>query len=583
MAQLHCLSSSYRGDADGSRGSSSTLKLAALTFNADGTQAAYAVRRSPVLTQGGIEDPAHCIFIERTRALHTDASAAVESASSVLSFSDWVVIQVLKGVHTSPITALSWCSRGTGALVSASADRCVYVWAQNRPYKEVSESAPAPASPWQDAPLFHRVPQLVMLSTEVLLSPTSVSWSVHGSKLYIGTAGGNVAVGRYDTSQRWWICRTLLNARLRTSHCLANPSSAQHHAVLHTDAAASAAQPQRDARSMLSPLSAPRDHLVVSVVPHPSHNAKVAVALLNGTVQVLSTHMKAVDGSLQLKPVCKASDSTDEAERTCSNESHTSAEPFGHVYLRFSIPCWLYGLSWSPSGAHLAVVGHDSVLHLWHCAGDRLAGHTALRLRTLPLVQCAFASDERLVAAGFEGRVYVFGVEKGGAWHLFAEGKASDACEVMAQLVPTVKPSPAVSAATRRHVHLHETKATVHHIRAADETHEDVCESDDAVVDARPNAISLGQHAFELMEKGGGRAPCAIAASTPTPLCRGEDIQQPAWRTSNTPIRLLVPVCQVGGPAAASGWEKNMRRNASVFVSASGDGRVQVWGLDHNL
>ncbi|KPA78573.1 actin related protein 2/3 complex putative (arpc1) (ARPC1) [Leptomonas pyrrhocoris] len=573
MVSLRCLSSSFR-EADDGRGASSTLQLTALTFSTDGTHAAYVVRRRPALPRDGAADPAHCIFIARTQDLNASVPTAGASASSVRPFSDWVVTQVIQGVHTAPITALSWSSSAGGALVSGDADRCVYVWSR-QDTGDNERNASASSSSCHDARLFNAVPQLVMLSTEVLLRPTTVAWSVHGSKVYVGTAGGTVAVGRYDVHQRWWICRILLNAQ---PHHLTSHSPAPHDVHAHTEAMKNTEYPLHSALSFLSSFTAPRDHLIVTVVPHPADNTKVAIALLNGTVQILSTRMKAVDGGVASTPTSKTSDPAGEGEGECSAGSRTSKEPFGHVYWSCSLPCWLHDLSWSPSGRFLAAVGHDSVLHVLHGvtsspsaasgnppSGDGRLTHTTLRLRTLPLVRCAFTSDNSLVAAGFEGRVNVFGAAQDGTWHLVAEDNEGEKPPTAAQLDGTGAPPSAMPGATPTHSSQHETNVSVKSRHASDD-------GNAAVVEVTHNEKSVRQRAAEFMEKSGGLPPAPAPAAGAPPFVR---------RKASGLTRLLVPLFHAGTTTAVgSTGEKQVRPNTSAFVSANSDGRVQVWCLD---
>lgn len=538
---------------------SSPIKVAALSFNSDGRQAAYAVRRSSTLPREGSEDPAHCILVVKTCAPGISESADQEHQRSFLPFAEWPITQVLQGAHAAPITALSWCG-STGALVSTSADRCVYVWTRQEPGVAFKT----------DTQFFNTVPQLVMLSAEVLLSPTAVAWSAGGNKLYLGTAGGTVAVGRYDAHQQWWICRILLHDALHAHHHVATLSKgataaesvvaeANVHDTQHLSSSSSV--------SFTAASSAPHDRLVVSVVPHASDNTKVAVAFLNGTVQILSTRIKSVDGGV-------------------------ADEPFGCVLFTHRVPCLLHGLAWSSQGQHLAVVGHDSSLHVLCCfsslsisstaaaetgpsVDESCTAHAVLRLRTLPLTQCAFASHGRVVAAGFDGHVLVFEAQKDTGWQLVAEGSGS---------VETAAPNTHRNgAAEGRRSSIPGLCESYDNGGTATQEHEAADVSAKAVTEPELSVKSTRQRAFEFFEKGSGLAPRAEATATASTTTSstvqalprdGENAQHASRRSSCASVQLLIPIPQAESSSAAP-----LTSTCNLFLSSSSDGCVQVWSL----
>jgi hypothetical protein len=604
MVSLHCLSSTSKGTGRGTHAALTPVKIATLSFNAGGTHAAYAVHRSAALPPEGTTDPAHNIYVARACASSTDATSGAVSPSRLLPFSDWPITQVLKGVHTAPITALAWCSSSSsGALVSASADQCVYVWVQDAAAAQSTNSNGASRS----TAVLNALPQLVMLSPEVLRSPTCVAWSVCGNKLYLGTAGGTVAVGRYDASQRWWICRMLLSEQPHAHH--------HHHHHCHRDSNAAASvtatgehhhreqqQQEEGGPPGPSPSTAPsRDRVLVSVVPHPFDNTKVAVALLNGTVQVLSTYIKSVDSSIE--PA-----GTHNAEREGKKEEEkgagsTSREPFGHVYFTCDIPCWLHCLSWSASGRRLAAVGHDSALHVWQptlspsplslspsssppAVGSRndFMMHSVLRLRTLPLTQCFFVSDDTIVAAGFEGgRVYAFsndGADNGVGkpWRVVAEGEAPTTASTAALATAADGLQPARPPQEGPYLAPGEENVVASSSHAAP--------SAEASHVANSSVKTAHQRAFELFERGSTSictatraAPSSAVSAAPQRPIREAGEQQAAEHTSHAPIQLLIPLSALPSTSAepVEGSEKQQRTHAMLSVGS--DGRVQVWCL----
>ncbi|KAG5508052.1 hypothetical protein GH5_07108 [Leishmania sp. Ghana 2012 LV757] len=528
--------------------------LAALAFNHDGTRAAYAVRRVKTLPQCGQYEGACCIFIANTGTpVQSAPSTSSTPGAAVAPFAEWTVLQVLVGSHDAPITALAWCPR-TGALLSVSAERSACVWVPRseadaaqeacRKPKEgadgtasvESRNASASSAVSADVPLC-AVPQLVMLSVDVLLCPTCVAWSAEGTKLYIGTSGGTVAVGRYDAQQKWWICRLLDD----------------HHCTSHIGPAVETAAP-----------SSMRACSVTALAAHPVDNTRIAVARLDGTVQVLSTHSKRVDGALGCS-----------GEGTSGGSAGAAAAPFSYVYLSHLLSCWVYGMAWSPSGQQLAVVGHDSGLHVWSWSLARLsppasqgvqqsgngdcsadisakheAVHTAIWLSQLPLLRCEFASEDVLVAAGFEGRLYAFESAAGSA-QVGVEGQQSW------QLMPQ-------RAVTRR---ADSVPSAVGKWIIADEVQQQPASAVEAPpVDVGGSLMtkSVRPQAFDLFERGN---VAAAAEATVDSSARRHIAERP---THMSPIHLLVRVPSSEKAAAADSVD-------ATFVSASHDGRVHLW------
>ncbi|CBZ25600.1 actin related protein 2/3 complex, putative (arpc1) [Leishmania mexicana MHOM/GT/2001/U1103] len=576
--------------------------LAALAFSHDGTRAAYAVRRGKALPRYGDCEHACSIFIANTNApAHCPSSTWSGPGTAVAPVAQWTVLQVLSGSHDAPITALAWCPR-TGALLSTSADRGACVWV---PRTGAAAAAPKeancasdveggranpPAAASADVP-FCAVPQLVILSAEVRLCPTCVAWSAEGTKLYIGTSGGTVAVGRYDARHKWWICRLL----------------SDHRRTAPVDPSAEAAVP-----------SSTRACLVTALAAHPVENTRLAVARLDGTVQVLSTHVKSVDGALG------------SAEQgTSGSSAGATAKPFNHVYLSHLLPCWVHGVAWSPSGQQLAVVGHDSGLHTWDwgpvrssslvggrssdvdCSGagsDKCkAVHTVTWLRQLPLLRCEFVSEDVLVAAGFEGRLYAFesaaastqsGVQRQRTWKLAPEHAATQRAEGSAQLPRhetahvAANDREKTAVACGRHT-LPSQRATA--AAKGIVTHEGqqqparILGESQAAVDETLVAKSVRQVALDFFERGRaaaaadgvvatsarGRSAVPGAHSSTENNAMGAAREHVAERPPHTsPISLLIRI--PSGAKSATAESMNV-----TFVSAGHDSRVHLWRVCH--
>ncbi|KAG5481061.1 hypothetical protein LSCM1_06738 [Leishmania martiniquensis] len=562
--------------------------LVALAFSHDGTRAAYAVRRGKALRHGGKHEDACCIFIASTNAPVPSASSNSSApGAAVAPFAQWTVLQVLASSHDAPITALGWCRR-TGALLSVSADRSACVWvprsdadAAQAALQTSNEegfgtasvecgSACPSSSNAADAP-FCAVPQLVMLSADVRLCPTCVAWSAEGTKLCIGTAGGTVAVGRYDPQQKWWICRLLDEDRC-TSHV--GPS-------------VETAAPSPTRASSVTALAA-----------HPVDNTRIAVARLDGTVQVLSTYSKSVDGVLE---------SSGEGVRIGS--AGATAKPFSHVYLSHLLSCWVYGLAWSPSGQQLAVVGHDSALHVWSWGparspspsshsmepgghGKREAVHTAILLSQLPLLRCEFVSEDVLVAVGFEGGLHAFeaapgpvqrGIERQRTWQLVPQhaaaqraGSTQSAVGALAHLPRGEAASVAASDRGRSLVASGEQKtdAAAHKGIVVVVVQRQLAPIVDAPQVAFGGSLltkSARKQAFDLFEQGNATAASAAAEDAADSSMRQHITELP---THTSPINLLVRVPSSEEAAAADSVD-------ATFVSAGHDGRVHLWRVYH--
>ncbi|TPP53244.1 WD domain, G-beta repeat family protein [Leishmania donovani] len=578
--------------------------LAALAFSHDGTRAAYAVRRGKALPRYGEREDACSIFIASTNTpAHCASSTSSGPGAAVAPFAQWTMLQVLTGSHDAPITALAWCQR-TGALLSTSADRGACVWvprAGAAAAKEANSAAAVeggsvnlPAAVAADVP-FCAVPQLVILSTEVRLCPTCVAWSAEGTKLYIGTSGGTVAVGRYDAQHKWWICRLL----------------SDHRRTTFFDPSVETAAP-----------SSARACSVTALAAHPVENTRLAVARLDGTVQVLSTHIKSVDGALGSS-----------GQGTSGSNAGATAKPFHHVYLSHLLPCWVHGVAWSPSGQQLAVVGHDSGLHTWDwgpvrsssAGGERSSNddcsgagsgkceavHTVTWLRQLPLLRCEFASEDVLVAVGFEGRLHAFestaasaqpGFQRQRTWKLMPEHAATQRTEGSAQLlrretahVAANDREKTAAACGRHNLPSQRATAAAKHVVTLEgqQPPARIVGESQAAVDGALVAKSVRQVALDFFERGRAAAAADAVVATSTrgrssvpgahsstennaaDHATGAARQQVTESPPHTSlISLLVRIPSGEKSTAAEPMDV-------TFVSAGHDSRVHLWRVRH--
>lgn len=141
--------------------------------------------------------------------------------------STWGVEATLEQ-HDQSVSATAWHGT-TGKILSCAHDRMAYVW-----YRDSKEK-------WK--------PQMVLLDVGVKRGLTCCAWNFSGSKIYVGSADANIAVGRFECSEQWWICRLLTG---------------------HTST-------------------------VTALAPHPSDDALLASGGADGNLLLVSTYMKKLD------------------------------------------------------------------------------------------------------------------------------------------------------------------------------------------------------------------------------------------------------------------------------------------------
>ncbi|KEG15162.1 putative ARP2/3 complex subunit [Trypanosoma grayi] len=171
-------------------------------------------------------------------ALNSDGSEAVFSPNNHLlhivdcknkkDCGTWEIRATLEQ-HDQSVSATAWHG-GTNRILSCAQDRTAFVWYRNS------------KGNWK--------PQMVMLDAGVKRGLTSCAWSHSGSKIYVGSAASNIAVGRFETEDEWWICR-LLEGHSST---------------------------------------------VTALAPHPSDDALLASGGTDGKLMLVSTYMKKLDG-----------------------------------------------------------------------------------------------------------------------------------------------------------------------------------------------------------------------------------------------------------------------------------------------
>ncbi|RNF25948.1 putative ARP2/3 complex subunit [Trypanosoma conorhini] len=236
--------------------------------------------------------------------------------------------------HDQSVSATAWHG-STNRILSCSQDRTAFVWQCNSKGK------------WK--------PQMVMLDAGVKRGLTCCAWNHSGSKVYVGSAAANVAVGRFDAENEWWICRLLEG---------------------HTST-------------------------VTTLAPHPSDDALLASGGTDGKLRLVSTFMKKLD------------------EKKTASFGHVYLEKkFGAwVHAAAWAPSGRrFAVATHDSRVHVFDV--PTIERLCAGAEEAVTMHR-INLAVLPLKSLAFVSEDHLVGGGFDYFPVLFtpSAEAGG-WRL---------------------------------------------------------------------------------------------------------------------------------------------------------------------
>lgn len=276
----------------------------------------------------------------------------VDCTASSVDSTVWTVLQVLEE-HTETVSCARWHPTNDSTFLSCSHDRSAFVW--------VKEAAPAPLSSSEAStarttttttattataasctPQKERwLPQLIMLDSSMKRGLTCCGWSASGAKVYIGSAAANVAVGRFEPAERWWVCR----------------------------------------------VTEPHRSTITCVAPHPHDSTLLATGALDSQLALVSTLMKKVDG----KAVEAAAFGHVYHRQTFRAWVHAVAwSPSGEQL----------AVATHDSCVHVLNVPRFTEAS----AGKVLRGLSlsTVRLRTLPLLSVTFLSETRLVGGGFD-------------------------------------------------------------------------------------------------------------------------------------------------------------------------------------
>ena len=276
------------------------------------------------------KDRTQCAFSPNNHLIHVYSTTAGGKSEEP---STWRHIHTLEN-HDQAISGLDWHPE-TDQLLSAAQDRTAFVW-QRHPYSPTTTThTKTSVSPQSDKEVW--VPVLVLLDSSIKRGLTCCQWSTSGKKMYVGSAASNVGVGTFSEEDGWWMCRT--------SNC--------HNST------------------------------VTCLKPHPENDTVIATGSTDGTVSILSTLVKSVDGK-------------------------GAGDKFGTQTARVKMPglCWVYDVAWNTAGTTLAAVTHDSRVHILTVPSTAELGALAvtqsISLKILPLRTINFISERHLVCGGFD-------------------------------------------------------------------------------------------------------------------------------------------------------------------------------------
>ncbi|ESL11053.1 ARP2/3 complex subunit [Trypanosoma rangeli SC58] len=273
------------------------------------------------------KDCSEAVFSPNNHLLH------IVSCKDMTDCTTWEIYATLEQ-HDQSVSATAWHGF-TDRILSCSQDRTAFVWQRNA------------KGTWK--------PQMVMLDAGVKRGLTSCAWNHSGSKVYVGSAASNIAVGRFDAEDEWWICRLLEG---------------------HTGT-------------------------VTSLAPHPSDDALLASGGTDGKLRLVSTFMKKVDGKKTF------SFGHVYLEREFGVWVHAIAwAPSGQ---RFAV---------ATHDSRVHVFDVPSIESLCEGTEDAL-GMYRINLAILPLKSLVFLLEDHLVGGGFDYFPVLFKPSaNGGGWRL---------------------------------------------------------------------------------------------------------------------------------------------------------------------
>jgi len=91
-------------------------------------------------------------------------------------------------------------------------------------------------------------------------------------------------------------------------------------------------------------------------------------------------------------------------------------KPFDEPLCEFDCNGWVQGIAFSPSGNRLAFVGHDSTVTVAECHEGGAPTVSVLKMKLLPMMDCMFLDETKIVAAGFDCAPYLIALTGPETW-----------------------------------------------------------------------------------------------------------------------------------------------------------------------
>jgi len=91
-------------------------------------------------------------------------------------------------------------------------------------------------------------------------------------------------------------------------------------------------------------------------------------------------------------------------------------KPFDEPLCEFDCNGWVQGIAFSPSGNRLAFVGHDSTVSVAECHEGGEPTLSILKLKLLPMMDCLFLDETKMVVAGHDCAPYLVALTGPETW-----------------------------------------------------------------------------------------------------------------------------------------------------------------------
>lgn len=219
---------------------------------------------------------------------------------------------------------IDWCPI-TNRIVSCSHDRNAFVWTYE---PETIHETIVISATWKPALVILRIDRAAI----------DVKWSLDGRRFAVTSGSKCVPVCTYETSNDWWVSKTIKKHKSTVLCCAF----------------------------------------------HPTNGQLLATGSSDFKCRVFSTFSTDVDGSnVNAGPFIKPIE-------------------FGETYLELSSSGWVNAVAWSPSGRVLAFASQDSTITFVTFTSDGNQITQKLRLKDLPFNKILFISEKAVVGVGHD-------------------------------------------------------------------------------------------------------------------------------------------------------------------------------------